>query len=130
WNTAGLSYCAIGSLSFLKRLSDDTTGSSLISPGTREFASLVHWLVSRQTTELREDEEEEEEGNNDADTSNDVRQLEDGVEAFHPVDNISLLLDISPHTEGSLLWAGFNGRCNKHADTCYSFWTAGSLAVR
>lgn len=29
----------------------------------------------------------------------------------------------------SLLWAGFNGRCNKVADTCYSFWVGGTLSV-
>lgn len=28
-----------------------------------------------------------------------------------------------------LQWAGFNGRCNKVADTCYSWWVGGSLAV-
>ncbi len=27
-------------------------------------------------------------------------------------------------------WAGFNGRPNKIADTCYGFWVGGSLAVR
>ena len=27
-------------------------------------------------------------------------------------------------------WAGFNGRVNKIADTCYVFWAGGSLAVR
>ena len=86
----------------------------------------MHWLVSRQTTELGE----EDEVSDDADISNDVQQLEDNVEAFHPADNISSLPDLSPHIEGSFLWAGFNGRCNKLADTCYSFWTAGSLAVR
>lgn len=26
--------------------------------------------------------------------------------------------------------AGFSGRCNKIADTCYSFWVGGTLAVR
>ena len=26
--------------------------------------------------------------------------------------------------------AGFSGRCNKIADTCYSFWAGGALAVR
>ena len=27
------------------------------------------------------------------------------------------------------IFAGFNGRCNKPADTCYSFWAGGALAV-
>ncbi|KAK5104811.1 geranylgeranyl transferase type-1 subunit beta, partial [Cryomyces antarcticus] len=26
-------------------------------------------------------------------------------------------------------WAGFNGRCNKLADTCYAFWVGASLDV-
>lgn len=26
-------------------------------------------------------------------------------------------------------WAGFNGRANKVADTCYAFWVGGSLSV-
>lgn len=26
-------------------------------------------------------------------------------------------------------WVGVNGRCNKVADTCYTFWVGGSLAV-
>ena len=29
-----------------------------------------------------------------------------------------------------LQWAGLTGRCNKIADTCYTFWTGGSLGVR
>ena len=29
-----------------------------------------------------------------------------------------------------LLWIGFNGRCNKFADTCYCFWAGGTLGVR
>ena len=28
-----------------------------------------------------------------------------------------------------LQWAGFNGRCNKVADTCYAFWVGGTLGV-
>ncbi|MCJ1405034.1 hypothetical protein MMC11_008260 [Xylographa trunciseda] len=30
---------------------------------------------------------------------------------------------------GDLLWVGFNGRCNKIADTCYSWWAGGTLAM-
>ena len=26
-------------------------------------------------------------------------------------------------------WVGVNGRCNKVADTCYSFWVGGTLGV-
>ncbi|MCJ1391153.1 hypothetical protein MMC18_004015 [Xylographa bjoerkii] len=31
---------------------------------------------------------------------------------------------------GEPLWVGFSGRCNKFADTCYSWWAGGTLAVR
>ena len=27
-------------------------------------------------------------------------------------------------------WVGVNGRCNKVADTCYTFWVGGTLGVR
>lgn len=40
----------------------------------------------------------------------------------------------SDHDEGSNgtddLYVGFNGRWNKLADTCYSFWVTASLDVR
>lgn len=26
-------------------------------------------------------------------------------------------------------WVGFDGRCNKPADTCYTFWVGGTLSV-
>lgn len=35
---------------------------------------------------------------------------------------------IEPKAE-DLQWVGVNGRCNKVADTCYSFWVGGSLGV-
>jgi geranylgeranyl transferase type-1 subunit beta len=35
-----------------------------------------------------------------------------------------------PSINFSLEWTGFNGRCNKIADTCYAFWVHGSLSVR
>jgi prenyltransferase beta subunit len=34
-----------------------------------------------------------------------------------------------PSINFSLEWTGFNGRCNKIADTCYAFWVHGSLSV-
>ena len=30
---------------------------------------------------------------------------------------------------GDIRWVGFNGRCNKIADTCYAWWVGGALAV-
>ncbi|MCJ1386008.1 Geranylgeranyl transferase type-1 subunit beta [Xylographa soralifera] len=31
--------------------------------------------------------------------------------------------------EGALLWVGFSGRCNKFADTCYSWWAGSTLIM-
>ncbi|KAL1965630.1 hypothetical protein VTN77DRAFT_5307 [Rasamsonia byssochlamydoides] len=132
---AGLTYCAVGALSFLKWTSEAVRRINVLSPDTQEFASLLKWLVSRQTTEL---EAEEEDDDNDKDEDQDgadsvkpdpSQHAEGGVEAPSLNDTIQMLPDISPPTEGSLTWAGFNGRCNKIADTCYCFWATGALAM-
>ena len=44
--------------------------------------------------------------------------------SFLPSSSASL----RPNAE-DLLFVGFSGRCNKFADTCYSFWAGGALAV-
>lgn len=123
---AGLTYCAVGALSFLGRLSNDTQSARLLSPGTEEFESLVRWLVSRQTSVLGEEEESDLEENN----SPEIQEVQEGVQQLGLDGKIATLPDIKPPTEESLHWAGFNGRCNKIADTCYSFWDTATLAVR
>lgn len=35
-----------------------------------------------------------------------------------------------PSQSTDLAWTGYNGRCNKIADTCYAFWVGASLNVR
>ena len=46
------------------------------------------------------------------------------VEAsHHPLD---ASIEVSP---AEMQWVGVNGRCNKVADTCYSYWVGGSLGV-
>ncbi len=93
---------------------------------------LTRWLVSRQTLVLHEDEEtlmaEEE-------------PLESGPVVFppkfhvmgsHPAKMASpaaperSAIEFSPE---EMLYVGVNGRCNKVADTCYTFWVGGSLGV-
>ncbi|KAI9923644.1 Geranylgeranyl transferase type-1 subunit beta [Aspergillus wentii] len=122
---AGLTYCAVGALSFLGRLSNDTQSARLLSPGTEEFESLVRWLVSRQTSVLGEEEESDSEEND----SSEIQELQQGVQKLGFDGKIATLADIKPPTEESLYWAGFNGRCNKIADTCYSFWDTATLAM-
>ncbi|KAL2215634.1 putative geranylgeranyl transferase beta subunit [Thermoascus aurantiacus ATCC 26904] len=126
---AGLSYCAIGALSFLGRVPNSLKEVKLMSPGTEEFESLVKWLVSRQTTELEEEEEEEEGEEEDAGKADETQEISKGLEGLSLDDKIAALPYTPTPTEDLLRWAGFNGRCNKLADTCYCFWVTGTLAM-
>ncbi|GAD96369.1 geranylgeranyl transferase beta subunit, putative [Paecilomyces variotii No. 5] len=121
---AGLTYCAIGALSFLDRLSPGIRKVKIFCPNTTEFESLVQWLVQRQTTTWNTEDVEEEETAKD-----EVQQLQRDVASLSVNDRIDSLSDLNP-PEGDLLrYAGFNGRLNKVADTCYCFWVAGTLAM-
>ncbi|KAL6235171.1 hypothetical protein BDW75DRAFT_147991 [Aspergillus navahoensis] len=127
---SGHTYCAVNTLTFLNRLSDDSSRVALISPGSRQFESLVCWLVSRQTNELGDEDEEEGDDDDDDDTNVpgcDVQSLSKAVGELDLNNSIDALPHILPPDEESLQWAGFNGRCNKYADTCYSFWNTATL---
>lgn len=65
---------------------------------------LIHWLVSRQTTLVHEDEDGDDEA---AESDTDEGDLVGSTEHH----------------------AGFNGRCNKPADTCYAWWIGATLKV-
>jgi prenyltransferase beta subunit len=123
---SGLTYCAIGALTFLRRLPKHQGHMALLSPGSREFEHLLTWLVSRQTSDLGEEEESDEEDDGPPDRSD---GLQHGTSNLSLDEKIALLPNLRPPTEESLHWAGFNGRCNKYADTCYSLWNAGTLVV-
>jgi prenyltransferase beta subunit len=99
---------------------------ALLSPGSREFEHLLTWLVSRQTSDLGEEDEWDEEDDGPPDRSD---GLQHGTSNLSLDEKIALLPNLRPPTEESLHWAGFNGRCNKYADTCYSLWNAGTLVV-
>ncbi|KAK5796757.1 hypothetical protein VI817_006041 [Penicillium citrinum] len=125
---SGHTYCAVGSLEFLRRASVDTQSVQMLSPGSPPFEALVNWLASRQTGELGEEEEEEEEqeeGNKGQD------QPKDETESHQPIseEDISTLPLITSLADDSIPCAGFNGRCNKVADTCYSFWNGATLMM-
>lgn len=89
----------------------------LLSPGSEQFEALVTWLASRQTTQLEEpDEDSPDEQPEDLENSS--------------VDEACGLPNIAPLDADTITCAGFNGRCNKYADTCYSFWNGATLKVR
>lgn len=104
---------------------------AVLSPGAMEFESLVRWLISRQTAELGEIEEESDEDYEKCETGEGQKPLPVAAgQAVNPGTEVDELPALFPPTEESLRWAGFNGRCNKNADTCYSFWNLATLAVR
>lgn len=89
----------------------------------------MRWLVSRQTTTWDAEEEEEEEEESTGKMSDEVLQLQRDVAALSFNDRTVSLPDLLPPGSDLLKYAGFNGRVNKIADTCYCFWVTGTLAV-
>ncbi|KAL4741703.1 terpenoid cyclases/protein prenyltransferase alpha-alpha toroid [Aspergillus similis] len=128
---SGHTYCAVNTLTFLNRVSDDSRRVPLVSPGSDQFESLVRWLVSRQTNELGDEDEDDENEDDECDDLNspadDVQGLSEAVNELDLHKSIDALPSILPPGEESVQWAGFNGRCNKDADTCYSFWNTATL---
>ncbi|KAI5244573.1 terpenoid cyclases/Protein prenyltransferase [Aureobasidium subglaciale] len=129
---AGFTYCAIGALSNIDRLppkisavpSAPSPKASLTNPPL-----LIKWLVSRQTATICEED--------DLDTYGDET---DTAETCHDAHSFVFQDDFvseqgkmnyegRPSVNFSLDWTGFNGRCNKIADTCYAFWVHGSLSI-
>ena len=132
---AGWTYCGIGTLSLLDKLPAqsrnglDRSNSNIGVDMSKFIESLTFWLVSRQTSTVQAlgnfaipDEEASEMAPQAAPNLFNVQG------AIGPTPE-----SLRPHTpllqNEDLSWAGFNGRCNKEPDTCYSFWTGGSLAV-
>ncbi|KAJ5789389.1 uncharacterized protein N7518_006400 [Penicillium psychrosexuale] len=114
---SGHTYCAVGSLDFLRRTSNDLESVPLLLAGSNQFEGLVTWLASRQTAQLEEPEEDE-----------DYEQLE-VTETGSIDDRVRRLPNIEPLGADTIPCAGFNGRCNKYADTCYSFWNGATLMM-
>lgn len=98
---------------------------ALLSPGSWEFEHLLKWLVSRQTSDLGEEESDEE----DDGPFDQIDDSQRDIGSLRLEERFDLLPDLPPPTDESLHWAGFNGRCNKYADTCYSLWNTGTLVV-
>ncbi|KAJ5739775.1 Terpenoid cyclases/protein prenyltransferase alpha-alpha toroid [Penicillium manginii] len=127
----------IGSLEFLRRASVDTRSVQLLSPGSLQFETLVAWLASRQTSELgdeNDDDEDDSEDEDDAENNNDTtthsQTIDTDIESLRLLDDKILSLPKIASIPGDTIpCAGFNGRCNKVADTCYSFWNGATLAM-
>ena len=110
--SAGYAYCAIAALSLLDRPSsnsNDAHPSTALHANIRDMPGLIHWLTSRQFVYL-------EPPNADEDSD------EDEVNFLLP----QRLADLS--LSSNTRHVACNGRCNKVADTCYTWWVGAALA--
>jgi geranylgeranyl transferase type-1 subunit beta len=105
-------------LDFLSRTSPDLKSVPLLSAGSDKFESLIAWLASRQTVQLEDENEDDSE--NEALNATEGASLDDRVQGLPNVESLEA---------DTISCAGFNGRCNKFADTCYSFWNGATLMV-
>lgn len=90
-----------------------------------KFETLVGWLASRQTSDLGEGEDGEDEDDSISQEGPPTQASGSGSLK----DRASTLPCITPIAGDTIPCAGFNGRCNKVADTCYSFWNGATLLV-
>lgn len=137
---AGSTYCGISTLKLLERLPASETAAtetSIPQKASSEFVeSLLYWLSHRQTTMLSDYQDfntlEEQDSSGEQATKQNTSD-KSAVTVLNatlalPPDILSfesLTLDNDISTI-----AGMNGRVNKPADTCYSFWVGATLAVR
>lgn len=92
-------------------------------PGSAKFEGLVNWLASRQTDDLGEEDEEDEE---EAEATVE-QEMNAGTGSLD--ERVRALPGLREIAGDTIPCAGFNGRCNKVADTCYSFWNGATLLV-
>lgn len=131
---AGWTYCAIAALSLLGTLHPRVKPRQLAQPWPSDDSveRMLGWLVNLQTSLLQEEDL------SISDSTEAIAQLGLENEAQQtPVESTQVLSPEDPLTDGvdaeplydELQWAGLTGRCNKVADTCYTFWAGGSLTV-
>lgn len=135
---AGLTYSGVGALSFLGRIprkGHPSPDGKTVSPEFIE--NMTRWLVSRQTLTLQDDEDGLDVADDEPPDPEPAPAPPVFPPTFHVLGGFSALMDAATHTnppsvevsEYDRQWVGVNGRCNKVADTCYTFWVGGTLGV-
>ncbi|KAH6847132.1 terpenoid cyclases/protein prenyltransferase alpha-alpha toroid [Chaetomium sp. MPI-CAGE-AT-0009] len=112
---AGYAYCAIAALSLMDRPLTNSTPfhpNKILHSGIRNMPALLHWLASRQFVYL----EPPPPSNPDDDEED-----EDNFLLPSRLADLSLSPTAARHV-------ACNGRCNKVADTCYTWWVGAALA--
>ncbi|KDN67946.1 putative prenyltransferase and squalene oxidase [Colletotrichum sublineola] len=108
---AGYAWCAVSALILLDRPAEQGSKphvSEMLKQGVPDVSRLIRFLVYRQFEYLEKDDDSD-----DPDTANFAL----------PESLTGLSLD------PNLRFVGFNGRCNKVADTCYCWWVGGTLQM-
>ena len=129
---AGYTYSGVGALKLLGKLPRHTIRSNGEGRLDAEFVDgVTKWLVSRQTLMLHEGDELSRADDDQPDPTPMFFPPRFHVQGTHPVSiaDASLANTSIETPSHDLQWAGFNGRCNKVADTCYAFWVGGTLGV-
>lgn len=129
---AGYTYSGVGALTLLGKLPRRTIDSKSERGMSAEFVdNVTKWLVSRQTLMLHEEDELPMADEEPPDLTPKVFPPTFHVQGAFPVSVADATLPNHSIELSSqdLQWAGFNGRCNKVADTCYAFWVGGTLGV-
>ena len=140
----GSTYCGVGALSLLGKLPIPSRDSFALRSETSDecelgndaLQNLVRYLVYRQV--LFEDGDDRTYSPVERERRQDIQRVQTPTlqemipsfafstsEAMLPSSNATK--SIAPSER--LICAGLNGRCNKVADTCYSWWAGGTLGV-
>ncbi|KAF2033808.1 geranylgeranyl transferase type I beta subunit [Setomelanomma holmii] len=127
----GFTSCAIAALSFVDRLpltSSQKPDSAV--RGITDLPLLLKWLVSRQTATLDADDGLDTLGD-ETDTSETCHDAHSFVKlgSFVSTQADTNMMKETTHAHFELQWVGFNGRCNKVADTCYAYWNLAPLQL-
>lgn len=135
---AGYAFCAISALSLLDRPQETGTTphhSKILHSGIRNMPGLIHWLASRQFVYLEPDSPLVKPSSSASATpdqpSNSV-EYEAEEEEEEEEDEDNFLLPFHPSLLSppqNRLHVGCNGRCNKVADTCYTWWVGAALTI-
>lgn len=122
---AGFACCAISALALLDRLpAKPSEASDGRLRGVSNLPLTLHWLASRQTTVINED-----------DPSEDTIGEQGVPPSFVVLTSRPAELDMKPedipphHSFPTPEYVGLNGRCNKIADTCYAYWSCAPLQL-
>ena len=141
FGAAGCTYCGVSTLSILGRLPpvggkhQDPRPGTVARATSADVRDLLHWLTARQTSMLTDYRDFDGIDDDDSEVEAMEGESEKPEPGFKVLASAPLLppqtfdfesLSLGPPAD---IAAGFNGRCNKPADTCYSFWTVGTLAV-